>query len=96
MSNFVVRKCLLIKKVPTQEDGGLRVSLNIPEGSLEFRHLLCQGKEKWAGQEVTNNSRYVGANRDPRKSTKSLYLFVSSQFVDLYGSKSSPEALANL
>lgn len=52
MSEFGVRKVLLIKKVPTQEDGR---ALKLPQIRLKRAQnsgFFCQRKEEWARQKV--------------------------------------------
>lgn len=45
MSDFIVRKGLLIEKVPAQENGDLSGFSHPSLESLEFRLVLCQGRE---------------------------------------------------
>lgn len=53
MSDFGVRKCLLIKKVPREE---METQI-VPQ--LHFKKaqtFLCKGKGEWEGQEVIGHS----------------------------------------
>lgn len=59
-------------------------------------HLSHQGKGGGAGQEVSEDCRQLGADRDPKKSTEPLNLFVVGQSVGTCGSESSLEAPINL
>lgn len=45
------------------EDGSPSGTSNPSYESTEFRLLLCQGKGRWEGQEVTDHCRHLGAIR---------------------------------
>ena len=77
MSEFGVRKSLLIEKIPSWEDGGLRASSIPSSESTEFRFLLCQGQGEWEGQEVTDELSHPGASSiQGRASNLYISLFV--------------------
>ena len=58
MSEFGVRKGLLIQKALTKKMGDLVVPQMSPQS---------KGKGKWEEQEVTGHRRHLGVSRGPRK-----------------------------